>query len=355
MWHNVINTDCPRNLSLGKRLMLKTDNSTSDATDRHPKFNLLWDGDTDQPQALFGVNQTTTVPKPTASVQPFTMLLQGDCLHRLREVKPESVHLLITDPPYFLDGLDDAWKKGVVEPRPTGAVEGLPPGMKFDPRQGKVLQRFIAKVGRAVMPTLKPGAFALWFSQPRLVHRMGVGLEDAGFEIRDVYAWHYTQRAQGKAFSMDHFVNQMKVPPETKAEMLAQLGGRKTAQLRPQFESIILAQRPGSGTLVRNWLEHETGLADLNVLLNGLTPSTVMDVEKPIKAQYNAHLSVKPVRLLRHLISIFSKPGQTVLDPFLGSGTTAVAAQQLDRSCIGIEINSEYIQTANRRLREETL
>ena len=335
--------------------MLKADNLPSDATDRRPKLNPLWDGDTDQPQALFGINQPITIRNPLASVQPFTMLLEGDCVLRLREVEPESVHLLITDPPYFLDGLDDAWKKGGVEPRSTGAVEGLPPGMKFDPRQGKVLQRFIARVGRAVMPTLKPGAFTVWFSQPRLAHRMGVGLEDAGFEIRDVYAWHYTQRAQGKAFSMDHFVNQMKVPAELKAEMLAKLGGRKTAQLRPQFESIILAQRPHNTTLVRNWLEHETGLADLSVMLNGLTPSTVMDVEKPIKAQYNGHLSVKPVRLLRHLISIFSKPGQIVLDPFLGSGTTVVAAQQLDRSCIGIEINPDYMKIVERRLREETL
>lgn len=335
--------------------MLNNDQSMRGPTDGRPDLNLLWGGDADQPQALLGGTHGLTVPHSSTSVQPFTELLVGDCRHLLREIERESVHLLITDPPYFLDGLDASWKKGAVEQRSTGAVEGLPPGMKFDPRQGKVLQRFIAKVGRLVMPTLKPGAFAVWFSQPRLAHRMGVGLEDAGFEIRDVYAWHYTHRAQGKAFSMDHFVNRMKVPPETKHEILAKLAGRKTAQLRPQFESIILAQRPFDGTLVRNWLDHETGLADLSVMLNGLAPSTVIDVEKPIKAQYNGHLSVKPVRLMRHLISIFSKPGQVVLDPFLGSGTTAVAARQLNRSCIGIEINPNYIEIAERRLREETL
>lgn len=335
--------------------MLNNDQSLREATDGRAEFDLRWGGDADQSQALLGINRGLTVPHSSASVQPFTQLLVGDCIDRLREVERESVHFLATDPPYFLDGLDASWKKGSVDQQSTGAVEGLPPGMKFDPRQGKVLQRFIAQVGRLVMRTLKPGAFAIWFSQPRLAHRMGVGLEDAGFEVRDVYAWHYTQRAQGKAFSMDHFVHRMKVPTETKDEILTKLAGRKTAQLRPQFESIILAQRPFNGTLVRNWLDHETGLADLSVMLNGLTPSTVMDVEKPLKARYNEHLSVKPVRLMRHLISIFSKPGQTVLDPFLGSGTTAVAAQQLHRSCIGIEINPDYIEIAKRRLREETL
>ena len=335
--------------------MQATDHSPLDLANRNPSFHSLWGPDYGQQQGVFGINQGLTPHRAPTPTQPTTAILHGNCLDRLSELESESVHLLITDPPYFLDGLDDSWKKGKSEPISSGSVEGLPPGMKFDPKQGKALQRFIARVGRAVMPVLKPGAFAIWFSQPRLVHRMGVGLEDAGFEIRDVYAWHYTHRAQGKAFSMDHFVNQMKVPDEYKTEMLAKLGGRKPAQLRLQFESIILAQRPRNGTLVQNWLEHETGLADLSVLLNGLTPSTVMDVEKPPKAQYNGHLSVKPVRLLRHLISIFSAPGQTVLDPFLGSGTTAIAATQLNRSCIGIEVNSDYVKIAKRRLREETL
>ncbi len=56
---------------------------------------------------------------------------------------------------------------------------------------------------------MKPGAFAVFFSQPRLSHRMAIGLEDAGFEIRDLCAWHFTHRAQFKAFTMDHFVHRM--------------------------------------------------------------------------------------------------------------------------------------------------
>ena len=338
--------------------MASTDQSLNQPSSTEPQFNPVWAGDPAEPQGLFSAGPWHRLAPTPDPIIPKSTILEGDCLYHLRNLRltsPESVHLAIADPPYFLEGLDNSWKKGRVGHRTTGSVEGLPPGMKFDPQQGKALQNFVGNVAHAMIPVLKPGAFALWFSQPRLVHRMGVGLEDAGFEIRDVYAWHYTLRAQGKAFSMDHFVNRMKLPPESKAEILAKTGGRKTAQLRPQFECIILAQRPRSGTLVQNWLEYETGLADLSIMLNGLSPSTVMDVEKPRKADYNEHLSVKPARLLRHLVSIFSKPGQTVLDPFLGSGTTAVAAKQLNRSCIGIEINPDYLRIAERRLREETL
>jgi len=45
---------------------------------------------------------------------------------------------------------------------------------------------------------------------------------------------------------------------------------------------------------------------------------------------------------MEHLIKLFSKVGSTVVDPFLGSGTTAVACMNTNRKCIGIELNEEY-------------
>lgn len=53
-------------------------------------------------------------------------------------------------------------------------------------------------------------------------------------------------------------------------------------------------------------------------------------------------------------IKLFTQAGDVVLDPFIGSGTTAVAAQQLGRRWIGIEKEAEYIQVALRRLTERT-
>lgn len=284
--------------------------------------------------------------------KPFIALAQGDCVELLSYVKSESVHLVVTDPPYFLDGLDTAWKKGKGGPRGTGSVGGLPIGMKFDPQKGRELQAFMEKVGTLLLRTMKPGAFAAVFSQPRLAHRMAAGLEDAGFEIRDLLAWHYTRRAQAKAFTMDHFVRRMKKSRKEQEAIINDLNGRKTPQIRPQFEAIIIAQKPKIGTFVDNWLTHKTGLMDMSVKLNGSSPSTVVTVEKPRREHYNGHLTVKPSQLIEHLIKVMSAPGQTVLDPFIGSGTTAVAALKSHRSCIGIDIIQEYIKIAQRRVND---
>ena len=223
--------------------------------------------------------------------------------------------------------------------------------MKFDPAQGKTLQKFISKVGQDLLRVLKPGSYALFFSQPRLSHRMACGLEDAGFEIRDIYAWRFTRRAQAKAFSQDHFVKKMDLPKKQKEKIIKKLDGRKTPQLRPQYESIILAQKPREGTFVQNWLKHETGLIDFKASLDGMSPSTVMTVEKSEKCPINNHLTVKPILLIEHLISLFSKPNQIVLDPFLGSGSTYIAAKNVNRFCIGIEINEDYFDIANQSIK----
>lgn len=130
------------------------------------------------------------------------------------------------------------------------------------------------------------------------------------------------------------------------------IGDRRTPQLQGGFDSIILAQRPKSGTHIDNWMEHRTGLIDIEATLDGKRPTTVMRVSKAVREDYNEHLTVKPVRLIAHLIRLFSTEGQTVLDPFLGSGTTAVAASYEDRECIGIEIDPRHVEIAERRIAE---
>lgn len=67
------------------------------------------------------------------------------------------------------------------------------------------------------------------------------------------------------------------------------------------------------------------------------------------------HHATFPVALPRHFVQVFSHPNSLILDPFLGSGTTAVAAKQLGRRFIGIEINMDYCRIAEDRLRQEEL
>lgn len=64
----------------------------------------------------------------------------------------------------------------------------------------------------------------------------------------------------------------------------------------------------------------------------------------------SGHPAVYPVHIIRELIKLLSKPNDVVLDPFVGSGTTAVAAKELNRKYIGIEINEDYCKLARERL-----
>ena len=70
----------------------------------------------------------------------------------------------------------------------------------------------------------------------------------------------------------------------------------------------------------------------------------------PIPQKETAHPTEKPLGFIRRLIQVSSNEGELVVDPFLGSGTTAVACQQVGRDFIGFEMSREYVQMAENRL-----
>jgi len=76
-----------------------------------------------------------------------------------------------------------------------------------------------------------------------------------------------------------------------------------------------------------------------------------METEQKRLPTKNAHPTVKPLKLMSYLITLGSRPGDVVLDPFLGSGTTAIAAKQLGRQYIGIEREAEYVEIAEARIK----
>jgi site-specific DNA-methyltransferase (adenine-specific) len=100
-----------------------------------------------------------------------------------------------------------------------------------------------------------------------------------------------------------------------------------------------------------------------NMGLEDIEPTTVDDGRnKPIDNPFlrgktlrqNTHPTVKPVKLMEYLITLITPPNGIVLDPFLGSGTTALAALNLGRFFIGIELNEEYVEMARRRVASHT-
>jgi DNA modification methylase len=77
------------------------------------------------------------------------------------------------------------------------------------------------------------------------------------------------------------------------------------------------------------------------------THDSVFEVDRPSRSE--EHPTMKPVELVAQMVANSSKPGDIVADPFMGSGTTLIAAEQLGRVCYGIEICERYVDVAVRR------
>lgn len=324
-------------------------------------------------RALVGATADTIAHVPAGTL--LLGLHQGNALDHMRSLPDASVDMVCTDPPYFLDGLGDGWNKAALDKKGASAIVGnLPKGMRFDRDQSRKFHAFYQTVSAEVFRVLKPGGAFLSFSSPRLYHAMAWAIEEAGFEIRDMIGWIYTQ-SQVKAFSQDHIIENDKTrSADAKAALKAATAGWKTPQLKPAIEPICLAVKPNQGRFIDNFETYGTGL--MNTVTTGVGtdgaffPANVVTTEplpthaemdrvflvpKPTKAEkgdYNTHLSVKPVALIRHLIRLFTKPDAVVLDPFMGSGTTAVACIQEGRRWVGYDTNAEYIAIANKRIEE---
>jgi len=292
-------------------------------------------------------------------------IILEDAIEGLSQLDDNSVGLILTDPPYFLDKLSDDWKAEAVRTKKT-TVTSLPSGMKFSRKQSYEFEKFFSKVSNESFRVLKPGGFFLSFSAARLYHRMVVAVEDSGFEIRDMMAWIYPT-GQAKAAGQAHVVKKNKtlgLTDEEKENLIQEMEGWKTPQLRPAIEPICFAQKPRQGTFVENWAKYKTGLINTKQILNnGKTPTNVVSeeefnddfdrlflVQKPKKDSFNKHPTVKPSDLCLHLIKLLTIPEELVVDPFLGSGSTAVAALACGRSFIGFDTNPYYIEIAEKRV-----
>ena len=299
-------------------------------------------------------------------------IIHQEALAFLPKIKSSSIDLVLTDPPYFLDKLDHQWNtERVNNKKNLQTVKSLPAGMKFDKQQGKKFYLWYLKVSKEILRVLKPGGFFFSFSSPRLYHRMTCAIDDAGFDIRDNFIWLYTQN-QPKAMSLNHFIKKLDIPARKKTELIKNLEGWKTPQVKSCFEPIAMAQKPVDDTYLNNKLKHNTCLLNTNIkqgVEQNMFPSNVVSSEsissiidrvflvgKPTKKEkgvFNNHKTVKPLSVCEYLISLTTKKNSLVLDPFLGSGTTALACKKLQRNFIGIEMNKDYIDISKKRLKSQ--
>ena len=271
-------------------------------------------------------------------------ILLGDAIELIKNIDNSSVDVVLTDPPYFLDKLDNNWNVNIVHNKSNQqVVKSLPAGMKFDKNQGKKFYKWYYQISKEIYRILKPGGFFFSFSSPRLYHRMASAMDDAGFEIRDCFIWLYLQN-QPKAMSLNHFIQRLDIEP------------------------IAMGQKPTEGTYLNNIVRNEVGLLNTKVEIGeNMFPANVFTIDpyndivdkafllaKPKKEEKgidNIHLTVKPITICKYLISLsaFAKDA-IILDPFVGSGTTALAAKELGFHYIGFDINEEYVNIARKRL-----
>ena len=298
-------------------------------------------------------------------------IFHGDVLNFLLKLKDKSVDIVLTDPPYFLDKMDHQWEaQKITSPKKPYAIKHLPAGMQFKKEQGREFYSWYFKVSKEFLRVLKPGGFFFSFSSPRLYHRMTCAIDDAGFEIRDCFIWLYTQN-QPKAMSLHHFINKMDKTKKEKEKLNKNFKSWKTPQVKSCYEPIAMAQKPLEGTYLKNSIKYNVSLINTKVkqgLRDNMFASNVMThqsinhqidkvflVDKPKKHEkgwFNHHKTVKPLSLLKYLIQLSTQKNSLVLDPFMGSGTTALACKELGRRFIGAEINKQYIDIALKRLKQ---
>ena len=249
-------------------------------------------------------------------------------------------------------------------------MDHLPKGMKFDKNQVKRLYDFYLKFSELLFKKMKPGGYFLTFSSPRLYHAVAMSCDIAGFEVRDMINWTYTQ-SMPKGMSVSHIIDKMDISNEEKKKLKEKYKNFKTPQIKSCFEPICVAMKPiGKLTFIKNELKYDTGLLNFSEKVgidNDHVPANIITTEefneiydknfliqkesKSEKGKNNTHLTVKPVKLLEHLIKIFSKEESLVVDPFVGSGTTLIACKNSNRKCIGMEINKDYYKIALDRLK----
>lgn len=295
-------------------------------------------------------------------------IICGDSIELIKSIDKEYVHAIISDIPYGICYED--WD--ILHNNSNSALGGtsnaqLGMGSLFK-RRGKPLngwsesdkkipleyQEWCSKWASEWLRVLKSGGSCFIFAGRRYAHRCIVALEDAGFTFKDMLAWE-KNFAAAKAQRLSSIYER-----RNDNENEEKWKGWRVANLRPIFEPILWFQKPYKigGTIADNVINNEVGAwneeaikkYNLNYRNNNFYDN-IIKVET-FKSDFGNHVNQKPIKLMEFLISLVTKENAIILDPFSGSGTTCIAAKNINRHYIGIEIDSYNVEISNKRLLE---
>jgi len=290
----------------------------------------------------------------------FDRLIVGDSIIGLSALPSSLVHLILSDIPYGI-GAED-WdvlhqntnsaylgaspaqeKAGAVFRKRGKPINGWSEADRAIPRQ---YQDWCATWGSEWYRVLKPGGSVFIFAGRRYAHRCICALEDVGFSFKDMLAW-VRERAVHRAQRVSVVFDRRGDSASSK-----EWEGWRVGNLRPIFEPILWFTKPYKigATIADNALMHGIGPYNEEAFLRYVKQPDNIIESGFSPGESGFHPTQKPVHLMQALIELTTRPGQLVLDPFAGSGTTLLAAKNLRRKFIGYEISEEYAKICKQRL-----
>lgn len=253
-------------------------------------------------------------PKAAPADLPLDSILQGDCVEMMRSLPAASVDMIFADPPYNLqlggdlhrpdgsqvDAVDDEWDK----------FDSLATYDRFT-------HAWLAEAKRI----LKPGGSIWVIGSYHNIFRVGTALQDQGYWILNDIVWR-------KANPMPNF---------------------KGTRFTNAHETLIWASMGEKARYTFNYRAMKTLNDELQMRSDWLIP-ICGGQERLKKGGTKVHPTQKPEALLYRILLASSNPGDVILDPFFGTGTTGAVAKRLGRHFIGIEREDDYIAAALERI-----
>ena len=242
-------------------------------------------------------------------------ILEGDCVEEMKGLPPGSVDIVFADPPYNLqlggdlhrpnntrvDGVNHAWDR-------------------FD--DFAAYDRFTRAWLRECRRLLKPDG-ALWvIGTYHNIFRLGAALQDLGFWLLNDVVWLKTN-------PMPNF---------------------KGTRFTNAHETLIWAAKDRNSRPTFNYDSLKAFNDDLQMRSDWLIPICSGPERLRDNGGRKAHPTQKPEALLKRVLLATTKPGDLVLDPFFGTGTTGAVAKALGRRFIGIERDRDYAAAARERI-----
>lgn len=221
-------------------------------------------------------------------------LICGNCYDELKNIPDNSVDLVVTDPPYEIVGLHGA---GIIKNRPY-----LRQMMKSDLGSGINID-LLDELSRI----MKHIYIYIWCNKEQIYDYLTYFVKEKGCNF-EMFIW-----------------NKTNVPPFTNGHYLKDkeyclLFWEQGCKIQGTYETMATVYR-----------------------------TTINSKDK----MYYKHPTIKPLNIIENFVKNSSREGDTVLDCFMGSGTTGVACRNLNRDFIGIEINPEYYEIRKNRIENQ--